>query len=90
MTVRTPPDGQPSPRGHRGVIAGERRSYTKEGVMYHPETMLRLARERQDQFKAEARHHETVRELTSTPRQEQRERFRIRDLRWSLFRPVVA
>jgi len=58
--------------------------------MYHPETMLRLARERQDQFKAEARHHETVRELTSTPRQEQRERFRIRDLRWSLFRPVVA
>ena len=54
------------------------------------ETMLRLARERQDQFKAEARRHESVRELSSKPRQEQRERFRIRDLRWSLFRPVGA
>lgn len=55
--------------------------------MYHPETMFRLASERQHRFIEEARHDRVVRELTSVPRQEPAERFRVRDLRWILFRP---
>lgn len=58
--------------------------------MYHPETMLRLARERQHRFIEDARRDDLVRELTSVQRQEPRERFRVRDLRWVLFRPLGA
>lgn len=58
--------------------------------MYHPETMLRLARERQQRFIEDARRDDLVRELTSVQRQEPRERFRVRDLRWILFRPLGA
>lgn len=58
--------------------------------MYHPETMLHLARERQQRFIEDARRDDLVRQLTSVQRQEPRERFRIRDLRWILFRPLGA
>ena len=56
--------------------------------MHHPETLLFLARERQQRYIDEARHDNLVRELTSVPRQEPRERFRVRDLRWILYRPL--
>ncbi|MEX1173384.1 MAG: hypothetical protein WEG56_12330 [Chloroflexota bacterium] len=58
--------------------------------MYHPTTLLHMARERQQQFRDEARHDDLVRELTSVQRQVPRERFRIRDLRWVLFRQAGA
>lgn len=58
--------------------------------MYHPETMYQLARDRQDRFHEEARRDRLERELSSVARQEPRERFRIRDLRWVLFRPLGA
>jgi hypothetical protein len=58
--------------------------------MNHPETMLRLVRERHQRFHEEARRDDLVRELTSVQRQESRDRFRIRDLRWSLLRPATA
>ena len=58
--------------------------------MNHPETMLRFARERHERFQDEARRDQIARELTSIQRQEPRDRFRIRDLRWSFFRPATA
>jgi hypothetical protein len=58
--------------------------------MNHPETMLRFARERHQRFHEEARREDIARELTSIQRQEPRDRFRIRDLRWSFFRPATA
>jgi hypothetical protein len=58
--------------------------------MYHPETMYRLVRERQDRFQDEARRDRLERAFTTTSHQEPRERFRIRDLRWVLFRPLGA
>ena len=58
--------------------------------MYHPETMLRLAHERQQRFTEDARRDDLVRELTSVQRQQPLERFRVRDLRWVLFRPLGA
>ena len=58
--------------------------------MHHPETMLQLARERQQRYHDEARRADQARELTSIQRQEPRERFRIRDLRWSFLRPATA
>ena len=59
-------------------------------MQQHPEIMLRLARERQQRYQDEARHDELVRQQTSISRQEPRERFGVRDLRWVLFRPVGA
>ena len=58
--------------------------------MNHPETMLRLARERHERYQDEARRDQMARELTSIQHQEPRDRFRIRDLRWTLFRPAMA
>ena len=58
--------------------------------MYHPETLLRLARERQTDFREEARLERLARELTSTQRHEPRGRFSVLDLRWILFRPLGA
>jgi hypothetical protein len=54
-----------------------------------------MARERQERYLEEARRDRFVRDLTSVQRQEPRERFRIRDLRWILFgqsgaRPATA
>jgi hypothetical protein len=58
--------------------------------MYHPETMHQLVKERQERYQREAREDRLVREATSVLRQEPRERFRVRDLRWVLFRPAGA
>lgn len=58
--------------------------------MNHPETMLRLVRDRQDTFVKEAQRDRLAREATSAPREEKRERFSVRDLRWLLFRPSVG
>jgi len=58
--------------------------------MNHPETMLRLARDRQETFAKEAQRDRLAREATSVERQEKRERFSVRDLRWMLFRPSGA
>ena len=59
-------------------------------MQQHPEIMLRLARERHQRYQDEARHEDLVRQQTSIQRQEPRERFRVQDLRWVLFRPVGA
>ena len=56
--------------------------------MNHPETMLRMARERQDALAKEAQQDRLTRQNTSAQRQEKRERFSVRDLRWILFRPA--
>jgi hypothetical protein len=55
--------------------------------MNHPETMLRMARERQDALAKEAQRDRLVNQNTMAQRQEKPERFSVRDLRWILFRP---
>jgi len=56
----------------------------------HPETMLRLVRDRQEAFAKEAKNDRLVREANAAQLQEKRERFSVRDLRWILFRPSGA
>jgi hypothetical protein len=56
--------------------------------MDHPETMLRLVRDRQERYLKEANGDRLVREAKAAERQEKRERFSVRDLRWVLFRPL--
>ena len=56
----------------------------------HPEIAYRLVKEHQDDLRREADAERLIREATSIARQEPRERFRIRDLRWILFRPAGA
>ena len=58
--------------------------------MNHPETMLRLVRDRQGALAKEAQLDRLAREARTTQVQEQRERFSVRDLRWILFRPSGA
>ena len=58
--------------------------------MNHPETMLRLVRDRQDALAKEAQQDRLAREARTSQVQEQRERFSVRDLRWILFRPSGA
>jgi hypothetical protein len=58
--------------------------------MNHPETMLRLARDRQETFAKEAQRERLAHEANAAQRQEKRERFSVRDLRWMLFRPSGA
>ena len=58
--------------------------------MNHPETMLRLVRDRQDALAKEAQLDRLAREARTTQVQEKRERFSVRDLRWILFRPSGA
>ena len=58
--------------------------------MDHPETMLRLVRDRHEAFVKEAKQDRLAREAMSAQRQEKRERFSVRDLRWILFRPSEA
>lgn len=55
--------------------------------MNHPETMLRLVRDRQETLAKEAQRDRLAHEATAALRQEKRERFSVRDLRWILFRP---
>lgn len=58
--------------------------------MHHPETLRHMAQERQQRYRDEARNDHLVRDLSSVQRQEPRERFRIRDLRWILFGTSTA
>lgn len=58
--------------------------------MNHPDVMLMLVKDRHETYRREAEHHRLGRSATSTPRQTPRDRFRIRDLRWTLFRPAEA
>lgn len=58
--------------------------------MNHPETLLILAKDRHETYRREADKLRLAREATSIPRQTTRDRFRIRDLRWTLFRPSEA
>jgi hypothetical protein len=57
-------------------------------VYHHPETTLQFAKEHQSELRRQANDDRFVREATSIARQEPRERFKVRDLRWILFRPV--
>ncbi|HUP54718.1 MAG TPA: hypothetical protein VM408_04355 [Methylomirabilota bacterium] len=56
--------------------------------MNHPETMLRLVRDRQGALAKEAQLDRLAREARASDVQEKRERFSVRDLRWILFRPA--
>ena len=56
----------------------------------HPDTVYRLAKDHQADLQREADAQRLIREATSVVRQEPRERFRVRDLRWLLFRPTGA
>ena len=58
--------------------------------MNHPNVMLRIEKERHDQQRRDADEHRRARLETSVPRQNVRDRFRIRDLRWTLMRPAEA
>jgi hypothetical protein len=59
-------------------------------AMNHPDVMLMLVKDRHDTYRREADQHRLGRDATSTPRQLPRDRFRIRDLRWTFFRPAEA
>ena len=58
--------------------------------MNHPDVMLMLVKDRHDQYRREADEIRLARQATSVPRQMPRERFRIRDLRWTLMRLAQA
>lgn len=61
--------------------------------MNHPEIMLMLVKDRHETYRREAdqqRLARLARQATSVARPAARDRFRIRDLRWTLFRPSEA
>lgn len=58
--------------------------------MNHPETMLQLAKAHHKDLEDEAKRDRLVRNRSSVMHEERRDRFRIRDLRWLLFRPAGA
>ena len=58
--------------------------------MEHPETLFMLAKRHQQDLKDEAARHRMVRNRSTVVHEEPRERFRVRDLRWLLFRPTGA
>jgi hypothetical protein len=64
--------------------------YPRRSVMYHPETMLQLAKARREALEDEARRDRLVRNRSSVVHEEPRDRFRVRDLRWLLLRPSGA
>jgi ABC-type phosphonate transport system ATPase subunit len=59
-------------------------------VMDHPEILFQRAKQHQQDLKDEAERHRMVRNRSSVVHEEPRERFRVRDLRWLLFRPTGA
>lgn len=61
--------------------------YPRRCAVYHPETMLQLAKARREALEDEARRDRLVRNRSSVVHEQPRERFRVRDLRWLLFRP---
>jgi hypothetical protein len=58
--------------------------------MDHPETLYQLARIHQKELEDEAKRNRLVRNRSSIPHEEPRDRFRVRDLRWLLLRPTGA
>jgi hypothetical protein len=56
--------------------------------MFHPTTMRMLADDRRVRMEQEAARERLVRAARASSRQEPRERFSVRDLRWLLFRPA--
>ncbi len=58
--------------------------------MLHPETMRLLAKDRQESYQQEAKRDRLARELSSATREERRDRFDVRNLRWLLLRPAGA
>ena len=58
--------------------------------MIHPVVLQRLADDRHDQYEREARHDARVRASRMSIHQDPPTRFRVRDLRWILFRPTGA
>jgi hypothetical protein len=59
-------------------------------IMFHPVVLQQLVKDRHDQFAGEARRDRLVRDLSSAIHQDPPARFRVRDLRWTLFRPAGA
>lgn len=58
--------------------------------MLHPETMRRLAKDRQESYLQEAKRERLARDFSSATREERRDRFDVRNLRWLLLRPAGA
>jgi hypothetical protein len=58
--------------------------------MVHPETLLMLAKSQQKEREDEAKRNRMVRNRSSVVHEAPRDRFRVRDLRWLLFRPTGA
>jgi len=58
--------------------------------MNHPEMMMILVKDRHESYRREADQHRLGRQATSIARPAPRDRFRIRDLRWTFFRPAEA
>ncbi len=58
--------------------------------MDHPEIMFQRAKQHQQDLMDEAKRNRMVRNRSSVVHEEPRERFRVRDLRWLLFRPTGA
>ena len=58
--------------------------------MLNHEAMRQLAKDRCADYEQQAKHERIVRMPTMAVHHEPRERFRIRDLRWVLFRPQSA
>jgi hypothetical protein len=58
--------------------------------MDHPETLFQLAKHHQKDLLEQAKRDRLVRNRSSVPHEEPRDRFRVRDLRWLLFRPTGA
>jgi hypothetical protein len=59
-------------------------------AMNHPDMMLMLVKDRHETYRREADEHRLARQATTIARPALRDRFRIRDLRWTLFRPAEA
>ena len=59
-------------------------------VMDHPDNLFQLAKRHQQDLKDEAQRNRLVRNRSSVPHEEPRDRFRVRDLRWLLLRPSGA
>jgi hypothetical protein len=59
-------------------------------TMNQPKVLMILAKDRHETYQREADQHRLARQATSIPRQTTRDRFRIRDLRWTMFRPTEA
>jgi hypothetical protein len=58
--------------------------------MLHTEAMRELARQRHETYQQDAERARRARELKASSREEKRDRFDVRQLRWLLLRPSGA